>query len=524
MKISIISPISLFAGCISLSAQTQETTDSLHHVLQEAVVTAKRPVTRLSGTSLVSTIAGSSLSHLGTALDVLAQLPMITVTADNTVSITGKGSPEIYIDGRPLRGNHELIQLQSASIKTVELELAPGALYGSDTKAVLKITTRRNFINGLSLMERAEVTKQRLWSANNTFDLTYRVKSWDFFAVGGINRWQTHLKGVTTNSLLYEGKETVVGSMQNNKYPGIAESVKAGVNYFSEKQSFGAYYNYNPERADFTNYGADWLDEEPPLSRDIDLKIRAHTHRGSIYYDRTYASKCRLHFDGDFLKSHASHDVSTVYSSIAETVCSSEQKNNVFAAGKLYLSLPLWKGKILLGTQNSYTRRHIDYRMLNESVEEYIPSTDTEARQISSAAYATWVRNWDKFNLSSGLRYEYVDYLFKVNHLTDENVSRKDNFLTPDISLSYIFNERSQASLSYKMTTAKPSYSHLTGSLNYVGQHQIEGGNTSLREGKSHRIQLFGMWRDWTLESEFSHTSNDLAFIKRLYPAAFFLS
>ena len=92
-------------------AQSQEATDSLTHELQEVIVTAKQPATKLVGSTLVSTIPGSNLAELGTALDVLAQLPMIKVT-DNTVSVIGKSNIEIYIDGRPMRDEQELQQLK----------------------------------------------------------------------------------------------------------------------------------------------------------------------------------------------------------------------------------------------------------------------------------------------------------------------------------------------------------------------------------------------------------------------------
>ncbi len=83
-------------------AQETTPTESLIKELQEIVVTAKQPATKLVGSSLVSTIAGSNLQNAGNALDVLQQLPLISVD-DNAVSVTGKGLPAIYIDGRPMR-------------------------------------------------------------------------------------------------------------------------------------------------------------------------------------------------------------------------------------------------------------------------------------------------------------------------------------------------------------------------------------------------------------------------------------
>ena len=57
-------------------AQNPETADSLISQLQEVIVTAKQPATKLVGTTLVSTITGSNLADIGNALDVLNQLPM----------------------------------------------------------------------------------------------------------------------------------------------------------------------------------------------------------------------------------------------------------------------------------------------------------------------------------------------------------------------------------------------------------------------------------------------------------------
>ena len=70
-------------------AQNQQPTDSLTRELQEVVVTARQPATKLVGSTLVSTIPGTNLAGLGNALDVLAQLPLINVQ-DNTVGVIGK--------------------------------------------------------------------------------------------------------------------------------------------------------------------------------------------------------------------------------------------------------------------------------------------------------------------------------------------------------------------------------------------------------------------------------------------------
>ncbi len=116
-------------------AQNDELSDSITKQLQEIVITAKQPATRLDGTTLVTTVSGSGLQHIGTALDVLAQLPMMQV--ENTdVSVSGKNDIEIYIDGRPVHDTKELQHLLSSDMKKVELLMSPGAEYKSTVGAV----------------------------------------------------------------------------------------------------------------------------------------------------------------------------------------------------------------------------------------------------------------------------------------------------------------------------------------------------------------------------------------------------
>ena len=446
----------MFLHAASVWGQSvEEPTDSIIHELQEVIVTAKQPATRLVGSTLVTTIPGSNLADIGNALDVLAQLPMIKVE-DNTVSVIGKSNIEIYIDGRPMRDNQELQQILSSNLKKVELLMAPGAAYESTTGAVLKITTKRNFIQGLSLTDQFQLMRHRKWSLTDLLGLSYRTGNWELFLNGSVGRYQSYVKGSTTNTLVYDGQKTVVGSRQNNVYPTTAGSVKAGFNHAKGSQSWGAYYRYNPERGDFSNDGAEWLDNNTPLLRRIDRRIRAHSHSASLYYENTFADKYLLHFDGDFRQSRNNSSVATTYPESANPdVNSHDLRQSTLWAGKLYLKFPLGKGDFTVGTQDSYTHTSLDYRMLNEQVSQYIPSSLTDAKQTSAALFVSWARAFGKLSLTVGARYEYVDYDFRVNGKRDEEVSRRDHLLTPDVSLTYLFNDDAQMQKTEQTVTAK---------------------------------------------------------------------
>lgn len=508
-----------FAGGTTVT-HSQEASDSITRELREVMVKASQPATRLVGSTLVSTIPGSNLADLGNALDVLSQLPMINVD-DNTVSVTGRRNIEILIDGRPLRDDTELQRILSADLKRVELLMAPGAAYESTTDAVLKIITRRRFTRGLSVTDQFTINKRRRWSVTDYLATTYRTNGLEFFLNASVNRDNTLTRGTTTNTLVYEGKETMVGSSRRNSYPVTAGTAKAGFSYTGGSRSLGAYYRYNPEWGNFTNTGAEWLDSNPVLTRDIGRRIRSHSHLASVYYEDKFSGKYLFHFDGDFSTSSADNRTSASYHGTeAPDVSSTERRFSALLAGKLYLTMPLWKGDLTAGTCDSHTRTSVDYHMLNTSVGEYIPSAFTSVRQTSAALFASWTRVFGSLSVSAGVRYEYVDYDFMRDGQRDDNISRRDHMLTPDISLGYSFSDDAQLSASYKTATVRPPYAQLTGTLSYVGLHEIEGGNIALHDERIHDMQIFGMWKSFMFQGDFMRSRDTYAFVKERYPAS----
>ncbi len=495
-------------------------TDSIENLLKEVVVTSNQTATRMEGTKLITTVPGTNLATLGNAYDVLRQLPLIKVNESEEVSVTGKGTPEIYIDGRPLRDSEELKTMLSSSIKRIELLMAPGAKYDSTTQAVILITTRRNFITGLSVTNSAEGRAGRELSANDALSFSYQNKGYEIFGSGLFAHNNSGIKGHTINRFEYEGRQMTIGSSQNNVYPSNNTSGKLGFNLSSGTHSFGGYYRYLHELGKFRNTGTEWIDDESPLSRTISNRITSSGHLASVYYDGRFDDKVHLHFDGEYRHSTPYTDGKTFYQDgNIEPVISTQQRKSSLWAAKLYLDYPLWGGMLTLGTQDSHTRSSLDYRMLNQEVESYIPSSFTDVQQTSLALFASWSATIGRLNLSAGARYEHVDYLLKTNGVKDEDVSRKDNLLTPDLSVGYSFNDQTSLSLSYKMATVKPPYSQLTSGLSYVGRHEIEGGNPMLRDERMHQIQLSGMCHDFILQASFMRSLDTYAFAKRLYPA-----
>lgn len=494
--------------------------DTLSFRLNEVCVVPDPLVSRWEGSTLVSTVAGTPLARLGNALDVLAQLPMTTVS-DDGVSVPGRGIPEIYIDGRPVHDITELRTLQSDNIRKVELLMAPGAQYDAATRSVLKISTRRNFIAGLSAMEEAEVKARRRWSASDELVLRYFAGNWEVFGEGLLWHSDSQVKGKTVQRFLYDGLPMEIGSTQNRTTPANEAMGCIGFNYAAGGKSFGGYYRADRVRSRLYNTGREWMDGEPELLRTIRMGSNRLNRSVALYYDEEGAEKRHLHFDGAFRCHDMKSNSVTAYSAASglPAVCSDQDNPCLFGAAKLYVEFP-WRGGIMtLGTEDSYTRTDLDYRMSNEAVSAYIPSSFTRTRQGAYAAFASWQRRFKKVGFNVGARYEHVGYSYSADGGTGVSMSRHDDFLSPDLSCDIDFSDDASLSFSYRMSAVRPPYARLTGGLVYTGRHEIEGGNSALRDEHRHCFRFFGMWHDFMAQIEYCRARDTYGFVKELYSA-----
>ena len=100
--------------------------DSIHtYNLGEIEVIANQNIQRLSKGGLITEVRNTALSELGTCRDVLSQLPGVRADIEK-IEIIGRGSPQIYINGRKLIDSSELDRLSSREIRNVEIVYNPG--------------------------------------------------------------------------------------------------------------------------------------------------------------------------------------------------------------------------------------------------------------------------------------------------------------------------------------------------------------------------------------------------------------
>ncbi|MDE6179830.1 MAG: TonB-dependent receptor, partial [Phocaeicola sp.] len=157
-------------GTLQLSADTQQ--------LGEVVVKGDLPQTRLKDGARLTAVAGSILEKAGTAEDLLNRVPGLSADGGR-VNVFGRGTAEVYINGRKVRDHTELDRLASDNIKSVEVVNNPGARYAASVKAVVRIVTKKAQGDGWGFNNRL-VTKYRYdWSVLDQLNFNYRKNGFD---------------------------------------------------------------------------------------------------------------------------------------------------------------------------------------------------------------------------------------------------------------------------------------------------------------------------------------------------------
>ncbi|WP_019538037.1 outer membrane beta-barrel family protein [Proteiniphilum acetatigenes] len=480
--------------------------------LEEVTVTAVRPSFKMDSDGLSANIENTLLSRLGTANEVLAQLPFVS-GEDGTFSIFGRGEPLIYINNRLVRDKNELRRLKSSDIKDVKVILNPGAQFDATVGAVIRITTVKAVGEGLSGSLYSFIRQRSRFDHNESIQLNYRKSGLDIFGGLEFSQYNSYQKQKNTIQLQAEQLHTIAQELEMNTKTTKDWSMNAGFNYnISPEHTFGIRYNHDRSFGNiFTMSGISQHFTDGVNDRNMDMYTwnggENHRHYLNTYYNGKLNEETELRFEGDWLNGGNETPIYTTNTdkqSNETTQVDSENSNNYFLyAGKLMLTTPLFSGKITVGTETSYTENDQEYRMLNEEVAEDLPSNDNRSEQTLAAGFLFYDRTWELLSLQAGLRYEYIDFNYYYMGERSDEQSRKYNNVLPSVSLGYK-GETVNMSLSYRSTVRRPSYGQLRSSIMYIDPYTYEGGNPALRPLFTSRVSYLFGWKNLNVDLSYN--------------------
>ena len=479
-------------------------------VLGKAVVKAVIPKTEIQGSALVTKIENSVLADAGSASDVLEKLPGVTLK-DETFEVFGKGTPLIFVNGRQVRDNAELGQLNSSEIKSVEVVMNPGSRYDASVRSVIRIQTLKKQGEGFGFDLRSTTYQCENTDLIETLNMNYRYKGFDVFGSLNYTRSDWFQKAIIIETL--QGSQLLKVD-QNAVFTGLSNNLTTtlGLNWqFNENHSIGLRYrpdylisskNGNHVLADVTLDGIIDDVNETIAEGYADPKV---DHQMNFYYNGT-VGKLNIDFNADVLGGkYTEHKRFDELSEIQEdrTLNTNNYITNRLYASKLIFSYPLGKGSLSAGTEYTYTYRTDDY--LNP--EGYVESSNTTIQEDNVNVFMDFVYPFNFGSVSAGLRYEHMAFNYYQDDAYQTDRSRKYDNVYPNISFNAYAGDF-QFMLSYAVKTQRPTYHQLRNSVIYMNKYSVDVGNPYLLPETIQDLSFMTAWKYIQLGGSFQHTRN----------------
>ena len=491
-------------------------------MLGEVTVKAVAPTYKLTTEGIKTDVDGTLLSRVGTAGDVLENLPGVQ-KKDDGIEVFGKGSPLIYINGREMRDKTELDRLKSDEIQSVELITNPGVKYKANVESVIIIKTKHTQGEGFSFDAMADYSQGENTDLATGINWNYRKGGMDVFGAVWYNDdcWENNNSvnlDVLADTIWFLDQRMRYKSRDRSFYGSVGMNYVLGENHSMGVRYDTKWYLYNRDNgtmsADVMADGKFYDHVENTFSQRTSHNM---PHTLNAYYNgRVGKTEIDVNFDYMFSKERT-HQLNDEVSQERDSriVTAQSMARNRLLAGKLVLSWPVLGGRLQAGTELSNTRRNDEYT----NPQNIVPSSYTEQREQGYAFFVEYARGLPFGNLRLGLRNENVvsDHYSMGKRIAEQ--SRTYHHLFPTIGLQARAGAV-QIMLNYSMKIQRPYYWQLSGEVTYANRFSWESGNPTLKPSINNNLGLTVMWKWMSFMAEYKHVRDHIITVAREVPGS----
>ena len=468
---------------LNLGVITLQTTQNF---LNEVVVNSNHLAVQNKIDRQVYFAAEFSIAKGGTGMDVIRNLPSITVNSFGEINLRGSSGLVVLVNNKPVQSdiNSLLNQIPANSIKNIEIITAPSAQYDAEGKAgIINILTLKNALQGDYFQVNTLLGAPSIEDYENAHparrhgvDITYNTvgEKWNFSS--GLSFQRNDLTGRREGDVY-----TIIGE-KYTRFPSDGERSFNEINYSgrltadyqpSEKDLFslGLYVGKRTKErtADiiyYNNYAfTDKIDYQFQYYNK-NLRIRKSDFvLGSLDYDHSFENSARLNtsilyeynlLGGPTTNRNLGHPDNTI-------VYQDEYNTNDNPLFGMRINLDYTFKPLSIGTLKiGYQFRNLDHsgdffyqRKNNESLLfELVPEFSSEVNLKRSIHSAYFQHNipFEKWNFAAGLRIENMDRNLSLKDKTgqlDESFTLNFTKLFPSASIHYQLKENLSINMAY---------------------------------------------------------------------------
>jgi hypothetical protein len=522
--------------------------DTLHMnttTLKAVDIIAMAPVVKNEGSKLSVDVANSSLSAAGTAYEVLENTPGLTIGTDGNVTVFGKGTAMLYLDGQRIPAEM-LRSVPSVTIERVEIIKNPPASYDAQGRAVVNIVTKKGAMEGYNIDLFQQVSYTNLFN-DATIDTpvfgytginAYRRKNkWTVTGRMGMqigNRWEntTYVRSFVEDSVQYVMNNTIAEErrIRPAMYPGFTFQYRPDtMSHFDLSTTFSITQNYKTID-NINNISADSVQSTIKTSREDENKN--YDEQATLSYTRTldslgseiYTSVSFTNYNSRRL-GNISQDVATPAQSSSDDLRNNSLNTIRFGVGQFNWTKYLdsaWK--IETGVKYTTIINASEVRMQRLSGSDWVDDSTIlnsfSYREQTAASFLQGTYERNKWFITAGLRAEFSATDGKSLTYDRQMIDTTYLNVFPMAQLVYTIIEDLNFELDYSWSLERPDFEDLDPFIMYIDSLSYMVGNPNLRPEYTHDFSTQIIYLEAaSIGFNYSYTANGMEmFVERTGP------
>jgi hypothetical protein len=477
--------------------------------LKEFIISANVSPFSWKNNNLFANVSGSLLSSVGTAIDVIKNLPNVFIK-NNIITIFGKGEPIIYINSKKQNDLVELLILQSLDIESVELITNPGAEFDAEGRSVLLIKKKQNHNERLGLLV-SERLRQGHYFGNSEFArLIYNIENISFFSsynhFSSTEDWNPIIHSTIYGDTIWHqflDAPQVYYDQNHHLSTGVEWSISPQHLLGGEYQGLFVNNKHNSSGYERIIANDEFFDQ---ILVNSYLKNKTRKNLFNVFYSGNFFKKIDTQINIDYIDRFRQTNQQTEESSSLENrqlSILSESKYRLFA-GKLTFNYK--EGKALdIKWGGEYNQ--ISGSGFLSNPERYLENTLYTQAEKKIAYFFDYSGQFGKFHLQSGIRFERASAFFTKDSIQQKVVNVIYNNFFPNLSLFHDIGN-TQMGLSFSRKIKRPPLEQLSNNNYYVNRFIMQKGNPYLQPEDIYQLDYNLKYKIINFRIEYAYRKN----------------
>jgi iron complex outermembrane receptor protein len=483
-------------------------------MLKEVSIAARKAYVEVKPGRVVLNVQSSIVAEGNSVYDLLRQAPGVHAGSQGTLSLIGRQTAMVLVDGKPLNVSGEnlvaiLESMQSSSVQQIELITNPSARYEAGGAGVINIMLKKGSNAGTNGTFTIGGGYGKFYKANTGITFNNRMGNVNIFGNYNYAANKTFKTFTTDRTINYQGLVSNYDSRYYTTRESFNHTFRLGSDFFfSPNHTLGVLISGTVNNSNFLKDNLLRITNNGTFDSTITTMTNLKRDLATVNYDINYTGKLDTlgqtlsgylsynHFDresNEYITNSFNKASGEVYRPNLLQQNLSPARINIWAAKVDYVK-PLSKNTMLeAGLKYSHVASGNDliFGPKRNGVYTVDPnfSSDFQYTENINSAYTNLLTSAGKWKINGGLR---IEQTIAHGNSAGDKIQFEKNYIDffPQVQLKYTYNPKNNFTLSFNRSIYRPLYEDLNPFLYYVDLYDYRAGNPQLLPSYTSTVEL----------------------------------